>query len=90
MYDLKTATRLYVLEGHKCPVTAVSLSADGRRLVTVAIDERRVVVWKIGTGLLSLFKPGAPPRQGSANGSSSPYRSFTFDVGEDGEHACHV
>lgn len=32
MYDLKTATRLYVLDGHKHKVTACSFSPDGRRL----------------------------------------------------------
>ena len=50
MYDLKTATRLYVLEGHHRRLTAVSFSPDGRRLVTVSIEESVVLVWKVGGG----------------------------------------
>ena len=47
MYDLKTATRLYVLEGHKKRTAACSFSPDGRRLVTVSLEESTVLVWKV-------------------------------------------
>ncbi len=39
LYDLKTATRLYVLEGHKKRLAACSFSPDGRRLVTLSLEE---------------------------------------------------
>ncbi|KAI0265617.1 hypothetical protein BC834DRAFT_824867 [Gloeopeniophorella convolvens] len=81
MYDLKTATRLYVLESHKKAPAACSFSPDGRRLVTVSLDEGLVLVWKVGTSFTSFFYPGAPPRQG--HGGSEPYKSLSFNVGDE-------
>lgn len=83
MYDLKTATRLYVLEGHKKRLTAVSFSPDGRRLVTASLDESVVMVWKVGSSFTSFFNPGAPPRQGGAG--SEAYKVYPFNVGDEGE-----
>lgn len=80
MYDLKTATRLYVLEGHKKRITSCSFSPDGRRLVTVSIDEGLVNVWKVGSSFASFFTPGAPPRQGQSG--SRPYKSLNFHFGD--------
>ncbi|KAI9442968.1 hypothetical protein H4582DRAFT_1921610 [Lactarius indigo] len=80
MYDLKTATRLYVLESHKQALVACSFSPDGRRLATVSLQEGSVLVWKVGTGFTSFFYPGAPPRQG--HGGSEPFKSLNFNVGE--------
>ncbi|KAI0671154.1 WD40 repeat-like protein [Trametes maxima] len=80
MYDLKTATRLYVLEGHKKRTTACSFSPDGRRLVTVSLEESDVLVWKVGSSFTSLFLPGAPPRQG--HGGSEPFKTLNFHIGE--------
>ncbi|KAI0354805.1 WD40 repeat-like protein [Trametes cingulata] len=80
MYDLKTATRLYVLEGHKKRTTACSFSPDGRRLVTVSLEESIVLVWKVGSSFTSLFMPGAPPRQG--HGGSDPYKTLNFHIGD--------
>src|ERR1700761_9669869 len=82
MYDLKSATRLYVLEGHKKRIAACSFSPDGRRLATVSLQERVLLVWKVGTSFTSLFMPGAPPRQG--HGSSDPYKTLNFSVGDQG------
>ncbi|KAM0790179.1 hypothetical protein ACM66B_005497 [Microbotryomycetes sp. NB124-2] len=85
VYDLRTATPLYVLEAHKSPVTALSWSPDGHRLISVSLDETKVVVWKVGQGILSMFMPGAPPRQGTGlrDGGSSPYKTFSFHVGDE-------
>ncbi|KAI0076735.1 WD40 repeat-like protein [Panus rudis PR-1116 ss-1] len=82
MYDLKTATRLYVLEGHKKRTTACSFSPDGRRLVTMSLEESIVLVWKVGTSLSSFFYPGAPPRQGHSG--SEPFKTLNFNVGDEG------
>ncbi|ETW82184.1 hypothetical protein HETIRDRAFT_445035 [Heterobasidion irregulare TC 32-1] len=79
MYDLKTATRLYVLEGHKKRPAACSFSPDGRRLITVSLEEGLVLVWKVGSSFTSFFNPGAPPRQGRAG--SDPFKSLNFNVG---------
>lgn len=73
VYDVKTATRLYVLEAHRTPVTAVSIAPDGRRLVSTALDESLVAVWKIGSSILGMLTPAGPPRQGSG-GSGKPYK----------------
>ncbi|KZT28728.1 WD40 repeat-like protein [Neolentinus lepideus HHB14362 ss-1] len=81
MYDLKTATRLYVLEGHKKRPVAISFSPDGRRLVTVSLEEGVVLVWKVGSSFSSLFNPGAPPRQG--HGGSEPFKRLPFNVGSE-------
>lgn len=82
MYDLKTAIRLYVLEGHKKRITACSFSPDGRRLVTLSLEERVVLVWKVGSSFSSFFNPGAPPRQGHAG--SDPFKTLSFNVGDEG------
>lgn len=82
MYDLKTATRLYVLEGHKKRTTACAFSPDGRRLVTLSLEECTVLVWKIGSSFTSFFMPGAPPRQGHSG--SEPYKTYNFNIGDEG------
>ncbi|KAF7355313.1 WD-REPEATS-REGION domain-containing protein [Mycena sanguinolenta] len=81
MYDLKTAIRLYVLEGHKKQISACSFSPDGRRLVTTSLEESVVLVWKVGSSLSSFFNPGAPPRQG--HGGSDPFKTLSFNVGDE-------
>lgn len=85
MYDLKTATRLYVLEGHKKRTTAVAFSPAGRRLATLSLEESALLVWKVGSSFTSFFNPGAPPRQG--RGGSEPFKTYNFNIGEEG--ACH-
>lgn len=82
MYDLKTATRLYVLEGHRKRLSAISFSPDGRRMVTLSIEESLVLVWKVGTSFVSFFNPGAPPRQG--RGGSEPYKSLPIVLRDQG------
>jgi len=83
MFDLKTATRLYVLEGHRQGLAACSFSPDGRRLITVSLDENVVLVWKVGSSFSSFFNPGAPPRQG--HGDGEPFKTWEFNVGDAGE-----
>ena len=87
MYDLKTATRLYVLEGHRKKLTGLSFSPDGRRLVTLSVEECVVLVWKVGSSFTSLFHPGAPPRQG--HGGSAPYKTLSFVLGTERESFHH-
>lgn len=87
MYDLKTATRLYVLEGHTKRTTACAFSPDGRRLVTLSLEEHLVLVWKVGSSFTSFFLPGAPPRQG--HGGSDPYKTYDFHIGDEGWFMIH-
>lgn len=83
MYDLKTAIRLYVLEQHVKSVTACSFSPDGRRLLSLSLEESVVLVWKVGSSFTSLFNPGVPPRQGHSG--SQPFKTIRFNVGDAGE-----
>jgi WD40 repeat protein len=83
MYDLKTATRLYVLEGHRKRLAGISFSPDGRRLVTLCLEESLVLVWKVGSSFTSFFHPGAPPRQG--HGGNDPYKTLSFGLVGSGE-----
>jgi hypothetical protein len=83
MYDMKTATRLYVLEGRHSQPAACSFSPDGRRLVSVFLEQNVVLAWKVGSSIASLFNPGAPPRQGRAG--SEPFKTLKFNVGDQGE-----
>ena len=73
MYDLKTGTRLYVLEGHKKRPAACSFSPDGRRLVTVSLEASEVLVWKVGTSFSNLF---------GAGGGHKPFKRFPFERGQ--------
>ncbi|WVQ79391.1 hypothetical protein IAT38_001488 [Cryptococcus sp. DSM 104549] len=82
MYDLKTASRLYVLEPHKHPVSAVTFSPDGRRLITVSLEEGSVTVWKVGSSLSGFFNVGGPPRQGAEKGE--PFKRIEFMRADDG------
>ncbi|TKY90706.1 hypothetical protein EX895_000704 [Sporisorium graminicola] len=84
MYDLKTATRLYVLEGHRRRTDAASFSPDGRRLVTMSLEEGRVLVWKTSAGFSSFFSPGQMPRQGATDArlTDGAYKAFLFNVGD--------
>lgn len=78
VYDLKTATRLYVLESHSKRASAVSYSPDGRRLITMSLEESNVKVWKVGVSLLGLLTPAGPPPQRHGAGSNEPYKVIEF------------
>jgi WD40 repeat protein len=82
-YELKTASRLYVLEPHRAPVSSVTFSPDGRRLLTVSLEEGVVTVWKVGSSLSGFFNVGGPPRQGGLGGSG-PFKRIEFARVEDG------
>lgn len=83
MYDLKTAIRLYVLEGHTKQISGCSFSPDGRRLVTLSLSESLLLVWKVGSSFASFFNPGAPPRQG--HGGSQPFKTLNFNIGSESD-----
>ena len=50
VYDLKTGDRLHTLEGHTATVTALEFAPDGKRLVSVALDDT-VRFWDAATGV---------------------------------------
>ena len=81
-YDLKSASRLYVLEPHRNPVSSVNFSPDGRRLLTVSLEDGDVTVWKVGSSLSGFFNVGGPPRQGVGKGD--PFKRIQFKRADDG------
>ncbi|KAJ3270411.1 hypothetical protein HK104_004935 [Borealophlyctis nickersoniae] len=52
VWDLRTATKVQVLEGHKKPVTAVSFSPDGKLIATFSLEENCVQLWQPSSGFL--------------------------------------
>jgi WD40 repeat protein len=78
VYDLKTATRLFVLESHRRRLAALSFAPDGRRLVTTSLEERVALVWKVGASFTSFFHPGAPPA------GADPSKTFPVHLGDEG------
>ncbi|ORX37934.1 hypothetical protein BD324DRAFT_623874 [Kockovaella imperatae] len=85
MYDLKSASRLYVLEAHQAPTSSVNFSSDGRRLLTVSLDEGNVTIWKVGSSLSGFFNVGGPPRQGGVGSmGKGPFKRISFIRADDG------
>ncbi|KAF9973369.1 hypothetical protein BGZ73_003401 [Actinomortierella ambigua] len=58
VYDLLTATRWQVLEGHKTPLSAVTFSKDGRTIVSCAVQEGTVKIWHPNVGFLGMLLGG--------------------------------
>ncbi|PWN36966.1 uncharacterized protein FA14DRAFT_8382 [Meira miltonrushii] len=89
MYDLKTATRLYVLEAHSASLNGLTFSNDGRRLVSICLSDGMVKIWKTGVGLGSIFNFGGAPRQisallGRATGSGEAEQSQSSTPNQSG------
>ncbi|KAJ3344604.1 hypothetical protein HDU83_005013 [Entophlyctis luteolus] len=69
VYDLKTATKGYVFEGHSKPITAVSFSPDGKLAVTFSYEENVVRFWQMASGFLNTLV-GAFGGGGGSSGAS--------------------
>ena len=76
LYDLKTATRLYVLDGHTAPVTACSFSPDGRRFLSLCLSEGLVLLWRLSAGFVDMLRPRR------TKGEASAYRSIPLHLGD--------
>jgi len=56
IFDVRTATKWRVLEGHDGPVSAVAFDAAGQRLATFSLQEGRIRYWETGnSGPFGLF-----------------------------------
>lgn len=55
VYDLKTATRWQVLEGHFGPVTAVSFSKEGTHLLTFSTVDSTVRIWQTSSSFFGVL-----------------------------------
>ncbi|KAF9918542.1 hypothetical protein BX616_007985 [Lobosporangium transversale] len=58
VYDLHTATRWQILEGHSKSVSAVSFSRDGETIVSCSIKERSVRFWHPSPGFFGMLMGG--------------------------------
>ncbi|KAH8822569.1 hypothetical protein DL96DRAFT_1745631 [Flagelloscypha sp. PMI_526] len=81
--DFNMSSQRLAVEGHKKKIAACSFSPDGRRLLTLSLEESTVLVWKVGTSFSSFFNPGAPPKQG--HGGTQPFKTFPFNLGDQAE-----
>ena len=55
LYDVRSATKSGVLNGHEGEVTCVAYSASGKQLASYSVEDSTVRVWNTSTGLLSLL-----------------------------------
>ncbi|KAF9434871.1 hypothetical protein BGZ76_007271 [Entomortierella beljakovae] len=55
VYDLQTATRWQILEGHHMAVSAVSFSRDGKTIVSCSIKEGTVRFWHPNPGFFGMI-----------------------------------
>ncbi|KAI9328858.1 hypothetical protein BDR26DRAFT_939723 [Obelidium mucronatum] len=86
VYDLKTATKGQVLEGHLKPVTAVAFSPDGKMSVTFSFEENCVRFWQLSSGFLNSLVgafsgatggAGSSPGSGHKAGHLKSFREFS-------------
>ncbi|GBB83896.1 hypothetical protein RclHR1_10560006 [Rhizophagus clarus] len=82
IYDLRTATRLHILEGHTKSVTAISFSGDGRLIVSCSLEEGTVRVWNANPGFLGMIANGTS-RKTPLSSSIRPSKTFGFNLGDD-------
>ncbi|KAI8602949.1 WD40-repeat-containing domain protein [Dissophora ornata] len=83
VYDLQTATRWQILEGHLNPVSAVSFSRDGKTIVSCSIKEGTVRLWHPNPGFFGMLMGG----NGLWGHSKSISSSSTSSGGGPGHHS---
>ncbi|KAJ1549480.1 hypothetical protein HK405_001915, partial [Cladochytrium tenue] len=83
VYDLKSATRVQILEGHQRSVSAVSFSADGRLIASYSAEENCVRLWQPSTSFLNTLAGALAAASGSGQTSGLGHmKSFReFSVG---------
>ncbi len=55
VYDLTSATRWHVLEGHKSNVIAIAFSENGKSLASYSPDDGEVKLWKMGSTIFGIL-----------------------------------
>jgi len=55
IYDLTSATRWHVLEGHKSNVIAIAFSDNGKSLASYSPDDGEVKLWKMGSTIFGIL-----------------------------------
>ncbi|KAI8080052.1 uncharacterized protein BX664DRAFT_286560 [Halteromyces radiatus] len=93
VYDLQTATRSVVLEGHTGPVNVVKFSPDAKWIATGSLTDQTVRVWYAQLSLFGMFTSGlshirdpkSSPSSSSA-GAQKPYKVFSFALPESNDN----
>ncbi|CAG8628332.1 9010_t:CDS:10 [Cetraspora pellucida] len=95
IYDLRTATRWHILEGHTKAVSALTFSGDGKFIVSCSLEEGMVRVWNPSPGLLGMIAGSLAPANTGNNSkteskrfkalsaSTKPCKTFKFSLSED-------
>ncbi|KAJ1500205.1 hypothetical protein HMI54_011024 [Coelomomyces lativittatus] len=52
IWDLKTATKLHLLEGHSRAVDAVAFSSDAKSIVSFSLQEQSIKLWQQSSGFM--------------------------------------
>ena len=52
IYDLRTATKWRILEGHSFPISALAFGSSGSSMVSYSASERAIKCWETGGGFL--------------------------------------
>ena len=76
IYDLKTATRWQVLEGHTRQVTAISFSSDGRLIASFSLEENCVKFWQTSTNFFGSLAGAFGASSGAKSDTSGGMKSF--------------
>ncbi|KAF9934508.1 hypothetical protein FBU30_001649 [Linnemannia zychae] len=75
VYDLQTATRWQILEGHTESVSAVAFSRDGKTIVSCSVKEGSVRFWQPNPGFFGMLMGGGslwgPKSNSSSNGGGA-------------------
>lgn len=61
LYDLRTATKCQVLEGHLKPITCLSFSFDGKLFVSFSVEEACLKLWIPLSGFFSIISTVCKP-----------------------------
>ncbi|KAI8071523.1 hypothetical protein BC940DRAFT_293069 [Gongronella butleri] len=80
VYDLQTATRSAVFEGHTAAVSAVKFSPDTKFVATGSLCDRSVRVWYTSVSLLGMFTSTFQSQSNRHGGISSQksHKVFSF------------
>lgn len=65
IYDVRTATRSVVLEGHIGPVSVLAFSPDAKLIATCSLADQSVRVWHTNLSLFGMITSSFPQGRGS-------------------------
>ena len=67
-------------------MTACSFSPDGRRFLSMSLEDECVLIWRLSTGLMDMLVPNAMSRFTGAHSQASADRVLHFHLGATGTY----